>query len=183
MEKSTESEGFQNFLEEHGADVLRFCIILTENRERGNDLYQDTVLTLLEKKKKFETNEKQKAYALSITNFLWKNAKKKYAVHRRLAPEESLEGMWEAAGEDMIPDSSPSPEEALLKAREAEKVREAVLALPEKYRYPVELYYSADASLQEIAEVLKIPLSTVKTRLRRAKLLLKDALEGEFDDR
>ena len=83
----------------------------------------------------------------------------------------------------MIPDSSPSPEEALLKAREAEKVREAVLALPEKYRYPVELYYSADASLQEIAEVLKIPLSTVKTRLRRAKLLLKDALEGEFDDR
>ena len=45
MEKSTESEGFQNFLEEHGADVLRFCIILTENRERGNDLYQDTMLS------------------------------------------------------------------------------------------------------------------------------------------
>lgn len=90
MEKSTESEGFQNFLEEHGADVLRFCIILTENRERGNDLYQDTMLTLLEKKKKFGNNEKQKSYALSTAIFLWRNAKKKYAVHRRIAPEDSL---------------------------------------------------------------------------------------------
>ncbi|MEE3481999.1 MAG: sigma factor-like helix-turn-helix DNA-binding protein [Lachnospiraceae bacterium] len=63
-----------------------------------------------------------------------------------------------------------------------EKVRKAVSALPEKYRYPVELYYSADVSLQEIADVLRLPLPTVKTRLRRARLMLKEALEGDFDD-
>lgn len=90
MEKSIEPEGFQRFVEEHGTDILRFCIILTGSREQGNDLYQDTMLSLLEKKKKFGNNEKQKSYALSTAIFLWRNAKKKYAVHRRIAPEDSL---------------------------------------------------------------------------------------------
>lgn len=183
MEKSIEPEGFQRFVEERGTDILRFCIILTGSREQGNDLYQDTMLSLLEKKKKFENNEKQKSYALSTAIFLWRNTKKKYAVHRRIAPEDSLEGLREEAGEDIIPGNGPSPEEALLKAQDMQKVRKAVSALPEKYRYPVELYYSADASLQEIADVLRLPLPTVKTRLRRARLMLKEALEGDFDDR
>lgn len=174
---------FQSFVEEHGAEILRFCVILTASRERGSDLYQDTMLTLLSKKKNFENIEKQKSYALSVCIFLWKNEKKKYAVRRRLAPTASLEALQEEAGTDVVGSTAPGPEETVLKAQEKERVREAVYDLPEKYRIPIELYYSADASLQEIADTLHLPLSTVKTRLRRARMQLKEVLEDEFDDR
>lgn len=183
MGEEVEQEEFQRFVEDHGADILRFCIILTESRERGDDLYQNTMLTLLTKKKDFQTSAKQKSYALSTAIFLWRNEKKKYALHNRIAPTASLEAMQEDAGEDTIRSKDPGPEEAALKEQEKELVRAAVFALPEKYRIPVELYYSADASLQEIADVLHLPLSTVKTRLRRAKIQLKKALEDDFDDR
>ena len=59
-------------------------------------------------------------------------------------------------------------------------VRSEVIAgeqLPEKYRLVVYLYYSADMKLTEIAECLHLSVNTVKTRLRKAKLLLKEKLE------
>ncbi len=183
MEKDTGRNKLQDFAEAHGAEILRFCIILTESRERGNDLYQDTMLTLLMKKTHFGNTEKQKSYALSVAIFLWKNERKKYAVHNRIAPTGSLEALQEKGGDDVIGGMDPGPEEAALKEHERELVRTAIFALPEKYRLPVELYYSADATLQEIAEALHLPLSTVKTRLRRAKQQLKKALEDDFDDR
>lgn len=183
MERRQKADALQNFIEACGADVLRFCIIVTESREEGRDLYQETLLTILSKAPAFESMEKEKSYALSVAVFLWKKEKKKFAVRRRIAPTDSLEKMTEEAGEDRVPDRGPTPEEEALKAAEAEAVRAAVIALPEKYRIPVELFYAADASLQEIANILHIPVATVKTRLRRAKEQLKKALEGEFDDR
>lgn len=182
MEKDTGRDKFQDFAEAHGAEILRFCILLTESRGRGEDLYQETMLTLLSKGKTFQDNE-MKSFCLSVAIFLWKNEKKKYAVRRRIAPTVSLEALQEESGTDGIKSRDPGPEEAALKEQEKELVRAAVFALPEKYRIPVELYYSADASLQEIADVLHLPLSTVKTRLRRAKIQLKKALEDDFDDR
>ena len=52
-----------------------------------------------------------------------------------------------------------------------------VQQLPEKYRLVVYLYYSADMKLTEIAECLHLSVNTVKTRLRKAKSLLKEKLE------
>ena len=46
-----------------------------------------------------------------------------------------------------------------------------------KYRLVVYLYYSADMKLTEIAECLHLSVNTVKTRLRKAKSLLKEKLE------
>ena len=54
---------------------------------------------------------------------------------------------------------------------------------PQKFRIPIHLYYSADLSIQEIAETLKIPEGTVKSRLNKARQLLKKELEEIGYDR
>ncbi len=54
----------------------------------------------------------------------------------------------------------------------------AVAQLPENYRAAVLLYYVEDLSYPEIAEVLDLPLGTVKTHLHRAKKALREHLEG-----
>ena len=58
-----------------------------------------------------------------------------------------------------------------------------MVTLPEKYRIPVYLYYSAELSVKEIAEVMKIPEGTVKSRMNKAKHLLKKELEALGYDR
>ena len=57
-----------------------------------------------------------------------------------------------------------------------EIVQRQVQALPQKYRTIVYLYYSAGLKFKEIAECLHIPESTVKSRMRRAKSILKKEL-------
>ena len=64
-------------------------------------------------------------------------------------------------------------------ADQDEKIREAVLSLEEEYRLPVLLYFMEGYKTREVAEILKIPEGTVKTRLARARKILKQLLEEE----
>ena len=58
---------------------------------------------------------------------------------------------------------------------------DAVMALPEKYRLPIFLYYYEDYSTSEISKLLKLPVPTVITRLRRGREKLKQQLqEAEY---
>ena len=58
-----------------------------------------------------------------------------------------------------------------------QEVRQLVQKLPEKYRLVVYLYYSADMKIAEIAECMHVSDNTVKTHLRKAKMLLKEKME------
>ena len=50
--------------------------------------------------------------------------------------------------------------------------------LPEPFRVVVVMYYYDELTLKEIAKILSVPVGTVKSRLSRAKTMLKDILEG-----
>lgn len=59
---------------------------------------------------------------------------------------------------------------------------EAVLALPEKYKDVIYLYYYEGYSAAEIGSILKKNVNTVYTLLTRARQILKTKLEGVIDD-
>ena len=178
----TNSE-FERFVSDNGKDILRFCKITAGSEESGSDLYQDTMLKLLERLEKLGTEQNIKSYALSVSILLWKSKKKKYAVRRRIAPINSLEEFTENGEQFGNGIYENSPEQAFLDMTEQNDVRALVAALPEKYRLPVYLEYSANMKMTEIAECLHIPISTVKTRIRKAKQILKEQLEAIGYDR
>ena len=68
---------FDQFVLEFGKDILRFCRMTAQDAENGDELYQDTMLKLLEKRKRLGSTENTKSYALSTSIYLWKNKKKK----------------------------------------------------------------------------------------------------------
>ena len=71
-----------------------------------------------------------------------------------------------------------------LEQQEDEHAREiaaAVLSLPGKYREVMVLYYEQGMRIREIAEALHMPLNSVSSRLRRAKALLRNEVEGGND--
>jgi len=57
----------------------------------------------------------------------------------------------------------------------------AVMDLPKRYRVPIYLYYYEEYSTQEIADILKVPKSTVCTQLKRGREMLKESL-SEVDE-
>ena len=57
-----------------------------------------------------------------------------------------------------------------------------VLALPEKYRIDIHLFYYEEYKVKEIADILKVSENTVKTRLLNGRRILKTKLEGWEDE-
>ena len=79
---------FEQFVTEHGKDILRFCRMNAGSTERGNELYQDTMVKLLEKQKKLDAAQNIKSYAMQTAILLWKKQKEKI---RRAKPHSSGE--------------------------------------------------------------------------------------------
>lgn len=176
-------EEFEQFVHNYGMDILRFCRIISCDRELGDELYQDTMLKLLEKYKRLNTSQNVKSYALSISILLWKNKKKKYANRLRLMPMDSIDKL-ESEGPLNIEDiNADKPEDYMLKEDEKNTVQKVVNDLPEHFKLPIQLYYSADMSVKEISEIMRIPEGTVKSRMNKAKKLLKKELEALGYDR
>ena len=75
-----------------------------------------------------------------------------------------------------IPEDARLLEEEVIAREECRIVRSAVQSLADKYRLPVLLFYMEELSLSEIASVLRVPESTVKSRLHRAKRILQRKL-------
>ncbi len=65
---------------------------------------------------------------------------------------------------------------------ESENLFEMVMKLPERYRIVIHLYYYEDYSVNEIADILKLSESNVKTRLSRGRAMLKNVLKEEWDN-
>lgn len=174
---------FERFVLKFGKDILRFCRMTAGDAENGDELYQDTMLKLLEKKQRLNAAQNAKSYALSVSIYLWKNKKKKYANRMRLVPVDSMDGMDNAGYQMADHEEEASPEHIVLQQNEADMIQGFVASLPEKYRIPIYLYYSADMQINEIAEILGLPEGTVKSRMRKAKKQLKEKLEAIGYDR
>ena len=174
---------FEQFVLKFGKDILRFCRMTAADVEKGDELYQDTMLKLLEKKKILDSMQNTKSYALSTSIYLWKNRKKKYANRMRLVPIDSMDAMVDEGIEAFDHDNKASPESMILKQDEADMIQRFVASLPEKYKVVIYLYYSANMQIKEISQMLGLPEGTVKSRMRKAKKQLKEKLEAIGYDR
>lgn len=93
-------------------------------------------------------------------------------------PFESYEAQDESGNLKVISADTKTPEQTVVQNETNALVQKMVFDLPEKYRTVIELFYSADLKIPEIATCLQVSENTVKSRLRRAKMILKKKLEA-----
>lgn len=173
---------FAQSIAQWGSDVLRFCYVITGNRQDGEELYQDTMLLLLEKHGQLELLENPKAYAVSSAIKLWKNRCRKRFRRFCLVPQDSLDELTEL-GINCEDTTQLTPEEMMIRKMQVSILRKAIANLPEKYRVPLQLFYSADLPIHSVAQILRLPENTVKSRLHRAKEIIRKELEDSEYDR
>jgi RNA polymerase sigma-70 factor (ECF subfamily) len=78
-----------------------------------------------------------------------------------------------------LPDTNFMADAPIMETQRNKVVQEAMNALPEKYRLVIEMRHMEEKSYQEIAEILKLPLGTVKAHIFRARELLYKALKDK----
>ena len=169
-------EELENYIYTYGKDLYSFCCHVTRSRQEADDLYQDTFLKMYEMGEKVVIRTNPKSFLLSVALNLYRNHKRKLSVRQRII------GVSVAVDEatDSVADEERGTEDLVVAKEECLLVREMVRKLPDKYRMPILLYYMEGVSIAEIAALLQMSENTVKTRMRRAKKILKERLEGQL---
>ncbi len=167
-------EELELYMDTYGKDLYSFCCCVTRNRQEADDLYQDTFLKVYEMGEKLEITTNPKSYLMGVAYNLYRNVKRKRSVRKRIV------GVCVPLDEtaEQIPMEGQLTEDLMISREECRIVREAVRKLPDKYRFPILLFYMEELSQAEIAALLNISESAVKTRVYRAKNILREKLEG-----
>lgn len=169
-------EELENYIYIYGKDLYSFCCHVTHSRQEADDLYQDTFLKMYELGEKVVIRTNPKSFLMSVALNLYRNHKRKLSVRQRII------GVSVAVDEaaDSVADEERGTENLVVAKEECLLVREMVRKLPDKYRIPILLYYMEELSIAEIAALLQMSENTAKTRMRRAKKILKERLEGQL---
>ncbi len=151
----------------HQRMVFRTALVITGDDEAANDLLQDVFLRLFRFAGNIDPTRPIEPWLYRMTTNLsydW--------VKRRSRLPRPLEDLidWLAVPGKNLPDA------AVEKNDEWERVQKAVSSLPLPQRVVIVMYYLNDLSLQEIADILQVPVGTVKSRLYYGRLSLKRKL-------
>lgn len=148
--------------------LIVFARSLTSNNEEAKDLLQDTMLKAMMYKDKFveKTNLKAWTYTIMKNTFI-NNYRRKVRSNTIMDDTKELYFL-------NIPQDSgmESPEQAY----DVNEINKAIGELEEEYRTPFEMHHSG-FKYREIAEVLGLPIGTVKSRIFLARQKLMDSLE------
>jgi len=154
----------------------RYLWTLTGNRETAEDLFQETWIRVLEKGHLYNPRWRFEAWLFSIG----RNLAIDFLRHRQPESLEALLHPGEESAEHEWPDcESATPFESAAAGEQSELVKGILRRLPPDAREVLVLRFQEDMNLDEIAEVVRAPLSTVKSRLYRGLETFRNLLEKE----
>ena len=162
--------------------IYNLALRITGSPEDAEEVTQDTFLRLLDKIGQFEGRSSLGTwvYRMGLNLALMKRRSK--GRRREQAWEDPL-AAYDENGMRSHKARRWSGSVADIEREQADRlVREAVAELPDDYRDVVVLADLEGRSRQEIAEMLELTVAAVKSRLHRARLMLRDRLDGEFGE-
>ena len=157
------------YIQQYGRRLYGLCRSLCPNRFDADDLYQETWLRVVKHFSQYDPGRDFEPWLTRICVNTYRS------TLRRLAGSPLLD-FSSGEDKDRLLDSIPAPEQ-----KDYTPLYEAVGKLPEKLRLTVVLFYFRGQDLASAAELLRIPVGTVKSRLNKARKQLKEALTDETD--
>lgn len=169
---------FQALLEPILAGAYGLALHLTRNRADAEDLVQDAALLAFRGFEGFERGTNFRAWFFRIVTNTFLSGRRRRRPEEQAVPLEDVPVayMQRRAREIASAEQAGDLVRGVLGKLETEEVAAAIEALPEEFRVVAALYFVRDSSYQEIAEILGIPVGTVRSRLHRGRRLLQKRL-------
>ena len=168
--------------EEHGARLYRLGVRFCGNADEAQDLVQDVFLQAFRSWQQFDGRSSPSTWLYTIA------ARRCQRRHRRRAGEPasltSLSSLEPSARDQITHTASgSSPLDEAQREQLQDRVASAVAELPPALRLPLVLVQIAEVPLKDVALVLGLKLGTVKSRVHRARLAIRERLAGDFSAR
>ena len=174
-----DEQAFEQLMLLHQKAVYNICYRMAGNAEDALDLSQEVFLKLWRTLEQYQFDAAFSTWLYRMTqnaciDFL---RRQKRQQHASLTVSDD-----EAAGKELsVPDPAPLPEDRVIFNEKQEAIRTAMNALPPDFREILELRVVRNLPYEQIAQIMELPVGTVKSRLARARLQLKKRLEaGNF---
>ena len=135
---------------------------ICKNAQDAEDVVQETFIQYHMSKNQFESQQHIRAWLIRVAINKAKNVNHTFWRKNKVPLEEYMETL-------------------AFETPKSQNLFETVMKLPEKYRTAIHLFYYEDYGVKEIAGILRISESNVKTRLSRGRKLLKESLQEEWD--
>jgi RNA polymerase sigma-70 factor (ECF subfamily) len=181
--KNGDEEAFFEIVNRYQNPIVNYLYRILKDYEEAVDLAQETFVRIYFAIDRYHNEYSFSTYIYRIaTNLAISELRKR--KRRKLF---SLTGLFQQ-GEDEnkdfdIEDSAPLAESEILQKEINEKIAAAISSLPEKYRLPIILCDVEGKSYEEVAKILNLGLGTTKSRISRARGLLREKLKDYFSIR
>lgn len=155
----------ENLISLYGNDVLRIATAYTHNPTISEDIFQEVFIKVACNIHNFKNKSSEKTWIIRITINTCKDYLKS-SWNKKVIPMETIEHASNSYAEDNI-----------LTNEKSDIIIQEILKLPIKYREVLLLYYYQDLLTSEIAKILGLSDASVRTRLRRARDIIKEKLK------
>ena len=158
------------YIRRYGKRLYGLCLTLCAHSTEADDLYQETWMKVVKNISQYDVTKEFEPWLTQICVNIYRN------TLRRIARSPIFDGFSSSEEKDAALESVSS-----VPPKDYSALHEAIDRLPEKLRVTIILFYFRDMDLKSTAQVLGIPVGTVKSRLNKSKKLLKEALRLETD--
>lgn len=155
---------FQLVMQNYTDYLLKLAYLYVKDWQAAEDIVQDVFLTYYQKSEQFEERSSLKTYLAKMAINKCKDYLKSWRYRKHVLTNSFL-------------NPARKVRNRIVEQDEKLELAEAVLQLPLKYREVIIYYYFDELSVLEVSGMLSVSDNTVKTRLRKARSLLKDQLK------
>jgi RNA polymerase sigma-70 factor (ECF subfamily) len=155
-------------VERYHEPVRRFLARLTGRADVADDLAQETFVRVLKHADRYDEKYPMRTWLLTIARRLSINHSRREAKARGVTPP------------DHLPGRGPTPADLAGEADERQRIRlrleQAMTRLSEPQRHAILLFHQQGLSVQEAADIMDVPVGTVKSHLHRARAALRQIM-------
>ncbi len=177
-----DAQAFDRFVEHFRAKIFHYSWLLCGQREDAEEVAQDALLKVFENFDQLREPERVRPWIFRIARnaCLMKRRKSVFAPPRELSLDEFLPSMDHDGGHRklQIADWTRLPDRQVLDSEMKQVLESAIGELPETYKSVLLLRDVEDLSTFETAQILDLSADVVKTRLHRARLAVRQKLDG-----
>lgn len=175
-------EAFDRFVEGFRTKLFQYSFLMCGQREDAEEVSQETLLKVFENLDQLREPERVRSWVFRIAKnaCLMKRRKSVFAPVRELSLDEFIPSADHRGGERKldIADWSALPDAQALRSELRDVLQEAISELPDIYKSVLLLRDVEELTTQETAQVLDVSDAVVKTRLHRARLAVRQKLDG-----
>lgn len=169
-------KAYESLAERHRQAIYHIIFKIVRNNETAHDLVQETFMKAFASLGSYRSEYRFSTWLYKIAancsiDYLRKRRINALSLDQQIPTKDGSVSIE-------VPDYSYHPGKELERKEQRYNIEEAIQALPDKYREVIVYRHKDDKSYEEIADLLNIPVGTVKARIFRARELLKKRLKS-----